>query len=81
MQQALLCQRCNIGIAQPAFTQANIELSVQEQHSIWLRAQRLDPSLRQAVGQAKGDKLNSLGRVEVRQVASAMPAFWLSHKS
>ncbi len=81
VQQTRLNECGNFGIAEPALAQSGVEFPVHKQYCVWLQAQCLDPSLRQAVGQAKGDELDSLRRVEVRQVASAMPASWLRHES
>jgi hypothetical protein len=46
VQQGLLGQRCDFGIAQPARTQSRVEFLIGLQHCVRHRAERLDPVAR-----------------------------------
>jgi len=79
MQHSLLDHIGDLRIAQPTRAEPGIEFPVEKRYRIVFCTQHLDQMARQAVGQAKGDELHCVGRVEVRQVTSGMPAFVLDH--
>lgn len=66
VKQRVLNKRSDIWPAQPAFTAAGIQLLIDRQNAAIAKMLRLDHCTRQAVGQAKRDELNGLGRIEVR---------------
>jgi len=79
MQDGFLDSRGNIWPAQPARTQPDVELTINSPNSVRLTATCLDNGPRETIGEAERHELHCFRRIEVRQVASGIPAFVLNH--
>ena len=77
VKQRSFDQLCDFRLAKPTGTPACVEPFVGLSQVVGEHCQSLSNSLRQAVGQTKGDKLDGFGGVEMRQVVPGMPALVL----
>jgi hypothetical protein len=79
MEKGIFNEFGNIGPAQPASTATVVEFLIYASRGSPGKAKGFGDGARQTVGQPERHELDGLGRIEVRQITSGMPAFVFCH--
>lgn len=66
VEEGLLNHCCDLGVAQPTGTKATVKPTVSFSEAVGQLCQLLSNRSWEAIGQAKGYKLNRFGRIEMR---------------